>query len=233
MSKLRILLQYLPYIFHSIYFNFHYLPFTQALRLPILLYKPKLLKCKGEIQIDSDKISTGMIQLGKPVVSIYPNTGISIEMEGSIIFKGNCIIGNNSFISVGPTGTIIFGKMFYATSSLKLVCYKEILFGTQVLIGWENVFCDTDFHSIKLCGTSEKQRSYAPIIIGSYNWFAMKCNTMKGVKTPNNTIIGANSLLTRDYTNISEYCLIAGHPAKLIKSGVYRDISDDSIDYNN
>lgn len=34
-------------ILPTIWFNFHYLPFRQAVRLPILLYKPKLLACKG------------------------------------------------------------------------------------------------------------------------------------------------------------------------------------------
>ena len=35
----------------SIYFNFHYLPIKQAIKLPIILYKPKLLSCKGKIII--------------------------------------------------------------------------------------------------------------------------------------------------------------------------------------
>ena len=43
----RILRSILP----TIYFNFHYLPFSQAIRLPILLYKPKLLKMKGNVKI--------------------------------------------------------------------------------------------------------------------------------------------------------------------------------------
>lgn len=35
----------------SIYFNFHYLPFKQAMRLPIWLYKPHFLALKGKIII--------------------------------------------------------------------------------------------------------------------------------------------------------------------------------------
>lgn len=76
----------------TIYFNFHYLPIRQAIKLPIILYKPKLLKCKGTIQI-MGTIHTGMIQLGKRRVSIYPNTGITYENHGgNIIFYGTCII---------------------------------------------------------------------------------------------------------------------------------------------
>lgn len=47
----RILRSILP----SVYFNFHYLPFSQAIRLPILLYKPRLLKMKGNVKMGGVK----------------------------------------------------------------------------------------------------------------------------------------------------------------------------------
>lgn len=231
MSKIKTFWKFIPYIFKSIWFNFSNLPFKQAVKMPILLYKPTRLKCKGIIKIEAENISTGMIKLGGPMVSIYPNTGISIENMGGVIFKGRCTIGNNSFISIAPTGTVVFGENFLATSSLKLVCYKKITFGKNVLVGWENLFCDTDFHAVKVRDTSEKKLSYAPINIGSNNWFAMKSIVLKGTKTPDFTIIGTNSFLSKDYSDLKEYSLIAGQPAKFVKGNVYRDLSDDKIDY--
>ena len=38
-------------IIPTIYFNFHYLPFRQAVKLPIFLYKPHLKLTKGSITI--------------------------------------------------------------------------------------------------------------------------------------------------------------------------------------
>ena len=35
----------------SIYINLHYLPFRQALHLPIMVYKPRFLKLGGSIEI--------------------------------------------------------------------------------------------------------------------------------------------------------------------------------------
>lgn len=104
-------------ILYSLYFNFHYLPLRQAIKLPIILYKPKLLKCKGKVQI-LGKVSTGMIQLGKYTVSLYPNSGIVFENHGgSITFNGKCNIGNNSTISIGEKGILIIGDSFSATTS--------------------------------------------------------------------------------------------------------------------
>lgn len=39
------------YIIPTIYFNFHYLPFRQAIHLPIYLRKPELLTLKGKVII--------------------------------------------------------------------------------------------------------------------------------------------------------------------------------------
>ena len=98
----------LRYILHSVFFNFHYLPFHEAVKLPILLYKPKLLKLKGTIKIkQEDKIGFGMIRLGFPEVSLYPNTGIVFEnYGGTVVFKGQCCIGNNSYLSIGPKAIV-------------------------------------------------------------------------------------------------------------------------------
>lgn len=41
----------LRYIIQSIYFNFHYLPFRQAIHLPILLYRPVFRELRGTILI--------------------------------------------------------------------------------------------------------------------------------------------------------------------------------------
>lgn len=85
-------------IIPTVYFNFHYLPFRQAIKLPIFLYKPHLKLMKGTITIHGGA-TTGMIRLGKNQVSIYPNSGIMLELRGKIIFNGRCSIGNNSYIT--------------------------------------------------------------------------------------------------------------------------------------
>ena len=89
-------------IIQSIYFNFHYLPFKTAIRLPILLYMPNFLELQGNVKIGGGKVKYGMIRLGFPTVSLYPNTGITIENHGgTITFNGKCSIGNNSYICFG------------------------------------------------------------------------------------------------------------------------------------
>ena len=48
----------------TIYFNFHYLPFKQAIKLPIILRHVRFKSLKGKVIIDSDHIYTNMIKFG-------------------------------------------------------------------------------------------------------------------------------------------------------------------------
>lgn len=208
----------LPY---SIVFNFHYLPFKQAIYLPILFYKPKFLKLKGRVVIECQKVNFGMIKLGCFDVSLYPNTGIVFENRGTISFKGKCNIGNNSAISIGDTGKLIFGDHFCSTASLKIACYKEIIFGENVLCGWNCIFMDTDFHEISsLKDPSSTQCSIKEILIGDNCWFALNNTVMKGTILPSHSIVASNSLLNKDYSQEEPYSLFAGQPATVKKRGI-------------
>lgn len=217
-------------IIQSIFFNFHYLPFKQAIKLPILLYKPQFVNLKGQVIISTPTVKTGMIRLGVKMVPIYPNNGIIFENNGGIlIFKGSCVIGNNSAISIGKKARVEIGKEFVASTSLKIISGHLIRFGQKVCIGWECTFMDTDFHTMKKINGGYT-RGYAPIIIGNNNWFGTKCHILKRTETPDYCTISATTLLNKKY-NYPPYTVLGGNPASEVANGVYRDVDDDIIKY--
>lgn len=55
-----------------------------------------------------------------------------------------------------------------------------------------------------------------PIIIGEKCWIGMNSVLLPGVELGDNTIVGAGSVVTRSF--VEGYCIIAGNPAKIIKS---------------
>lgn len=216
------------YIIHILYFNFHYLPFRQAIKLPIFLYKPRFLCCEGKISI-SGRVRTGMIKLGRNFVSLYPDGGISWENRGIVEFHGECYIGRNSCLSTGKNGHIVFGKNFVATNTFKIASYDQIIFGENVLCGWECMFIDTDFHQLQ-CDNAQVLKAYGSIIIGNHCWFGFRNTVMKNTVVPSNCVIASNSLLNRKY-DVPEKSLLAGMPAKLVRKGVYLDVKNDIIKY--
>ena len=218
-------------IFSTIYFNFHYLPFSQAIKLPILLYKPKLLKVKGNVKIGEGKIKFGMVRLGFPTVSLYPNTGLVYENHGgTIVFNGLCSIGNNSAISIGTKAIVEFGDRFAASTTLRLTSYNHITFGDKVCFGWDTLVMDTDFHKLtKLSGGYS--HGHAPVIIGSNNWFGNGCRIMKRTSTPDYCVVQGGTILSGPVSAPS-YSVVGNDSHVVVKAtGVWRNVDDDVIEY--
>lgn len=185
---------------------------------------------KGTVRIEGT-VTFGMIKLGFYTVSLYPNTGIVYENHGGkVVFKGPSRLGNNSAISVGSTGFVSFGEFFHATTTFRLATYHSITIGSHVLFGWECVVVDTDFHKLTSVDGGSRKEPYAPVVIGMNNWICMKTSILKGTKTPDNCVVGNNSVLNQDY-GTEPYSLIIGNPAEKKYKGSFYDYKNDRVNY--
>lgn len=210
------------------------MPFVQAIRLPILLYKPQFKCLNGKVLISNiltgeNKIKMGMIRLGFDNVSIYPNSGFTWENHGTVIFKGTANIGNDSFISVGKTGNLILGENFRSTCSLKLACYNKIEFRENVLVGWNCTVTDTDFHSIFIDGN--KSKGYGEIHIGKNVWIAMQCLILKNTIIPSDSVVASRTVTNKDFTANGSEIMLSGSPAQVVRHNTFHDSNNDKIDY--
>lgn len=217
---------YLPY---SLYFNFHYLPFAQAIKLPILLYKPHFIKLKGSVSLEFDgkPIKTGQIRMGFPLASVYPNNGIVWDNNGGhVIFRGSCLIGNDTYVSLGEKTTVDFGDDFLNTAGLKMVSYRGIKIGQKARFGWGVLIMDTNFHPLYDIKNKKFKQASGNIEIGDYNWFGTQCKIMHSVKTLERCIFGMGSTITRG-SEMRSYCVMGGNPIKILSENVMRDYDND------
>lgn len=216
----------------SLIFNLRHLPFSQARKMPILIYKGRFKNNSGRYIING-KIKFGMIELGRYNVSLFPSNGILLENRGTVVFNGSAIIGNDSAISLGQRGRLEFGENFVATAGLRLACYDSITFGQNVLIGWNNMFIDTDFHKLKYAdGKTADREYYAPIIVGHDTWLGNGCKVYKGVIIPPRCIVGADTILHKS-PECEEYSLIRSKIDTLTTYiSCYLDVNDKNIDYD-
>lgn len=212
----------------TIYFNFRLLPFRQAIHLPFFLYRVKLKNMNGKVLLESSKIKPGMVRLGGVYNSFFETGKFKLvwENRGTCVFKGECIVGHNSAIVTGNHGYIEFGANFRAYTTIRLCSYKSIVIGKNSRISWESQLVDTDFHETINIETGERSIPTKEIVIGKNNWIGNRVSIMKGTKTPDFCIVGACSLLNKEY-DLPEYSLMAGVPAKLKKTGLYRDLGSD------
>lgn len=216
----------------SVFFNFWYLPFKQAIKLPILVYKPHLISLRGKVKIEADKIYCGMIRLGFFSVNIYPNTGITWYNRGTVVFRGRCLIGNNSHISVNETGHVEFGERFLSTTSLRIVSCYSVKFGSGVRVGWDTTIMDTNFHPLWNTAKTKYSKGYGEIFIGKNSWIATQCLVMHSVQTPPYCLFAARSILTAKGP-FESYCLHGGSPLRILKRDVVRDFENDRFEYSN
>lgn len=224
--KYPLLLISLP---KSLYINLKFLPFKQAIKLPIIIYKGTI-KGKGNLFIESP-IRFGMIKLGFNTIPILPNDGCKILLDGILNFKGKCSIGNNSILSIGKTGNFIFGDGASASAGLKVVCHNLIEISNKVLFGWNCMLIDTDLHLLKYVNGGGYSQGYGTIYIGENTWIANSTKVCKNVSIPANCVIASDSIVCSK-VECEEYTLLGNnHQLKIIKQGVYHDRQDDIIKY--
>ena len=218
----------LPY---SILFNLYYLPIKQAIKIPILVYKPKFSSLKGKIILDSKVVKFGMIKMGVKTCGLYPNTGITWEnLGGKVIFKGKCLIGNSSYVSFGKKCTVTFGENFKNTAALKLASSEKIEFGSNVRIGWDCLIIDTNFHPLYDLVKKTYQPTKGPIKIGNFNWLGAKCTVLHSTITPERCIFALGSIITKG-SEIKSYSIMGGNPTHVLKTNVIRDYENDNIEF--
>jgi len=214
----------------SVIFNFRHLPAAQAWHLPILLYKPHLLNNTGSFEIVGP-VSFGMIRLGVYGVSLYPSSGIVIENRGKIVFHGKAVIGNDSAISLGSEGVLVFGKNFRATTAFKCACYYSITFEDDVLVGWNTMVMDTDFHAVKRVDTGKLSKGYGAVSVGHDTWIANGCRIYKNVHIPHSCVVGAGTVLHNITPPHCNSLIVNTLQVETKSCGLYHDKNDDGIDY--
>lgn len=205
--------------FRSLYFNLKYLPLKDAVKLPFLISsRVFLLETGGEVHIKGP-IKRGMIKIGFGNIGIFDmKRSRSVwHVSGKVIFEGKAHIGHGTKISVNKDALLEIGRNFRVTAESEIIVQKHVKVGENVLMSWDCLIMDTDFHNI-YDSAGKVINSPKPIIIGDKVWIGCRNVILKGSKISSNSILGANSLVKSDISNQSG--IFAGNPVKFVKGDV-------------
>lgn len=203
----------------TIYFNFRYLPFKQAISLPILISKNFYLrKALGKIILDCP-VQTGLVRLGFGDCGIFDDKrSRSIwDVSGTVIFKGKTRIGHGTKISVGEGGVLVLGENFTVTAESSIVAYSEVCFGDNCLLSWDILIMDTDLHKVE-DSTGTLINEPRPIRIGNDVWIGSRCLILKSSIIPDGSVIGANSTISKKLE--TENGIYVGNPVRCVKENI-------------
>lgn len=201
-------------IWNTLRINFHYFPFLIAIKLPIVVSRQtRLRSIKGSIKLG--KIKTGVIRFGLYNVGLFDNKKSrsiwDVGPGSNINFKGTASFGSGSKLCV-MGGELIFGDHFGMTAESTIVCEKNIKFGNEVLISWDTLIMDTDFH--KVYKNDKLKNPSRNINIGDNVWIGCRSTILKGSDVPDNSVIAAGTVVTKKLIN--KAAIYACNPAKLI-----------------
>ncbi len=127
-------------------------------------------------------------------------------------------------------GTVKIGKWVNIGFRTKIDCVNRIEIGDNTTISYDVTIIDNNSHPINPAdrefmsytkhGSLERQPMFSissPIIIGNNCWIGTQVRIQKGVTIGDNSIIAANSVVTK---SIPHNCIAAGIPAKIVKTNI-------------
>lgn len=198
---------------------------------------PFRIKCKihnkGSLRIKKSIIGKNNIIWIKRGVCLNK---IKIEIKGSnnvIFIDENTIIGKNSKILIyGNNTELKIGKNCTFSHDDEILVQEDF---SRILIGDDCMFSHhinirtSDAHPIFYFKDDHRANPANNIVIGNHVWITANCIVQKGAIIGNGCIVGTNSIVsnkifdrsnTAVLSNINN-CIIAGQPARVVKSGVY------------
>lgn len=203
----------------TIYLNFKCFKFSNAIKFPIWVYRYTQIISIGNLIIEKDDIPSGLIKIGSAGNASRKYT--IIENYGTIIFKDTTSIFRGCYIY--NKGTITFEGQNLLSEGCTIKIQDYLKMGWMSRFGTETYVIDTDFHYAVDINNGIIKRNTKGITIGESNWFGTRSFVKKGVKTGFGFVIAApNTVLSKDYSNLDNYTVLGGNPAKPITHGLRR-----------
>lgn len=125
------------------------------------------------------------------------------DQHNGIIYKPTVSIGNN----------VSIGKRFHLGCINKIIIEDDVLIGSDVLMIDHN-HGKADYSDALIAPNRRSLSSKGGIHICKNVWIGEKVCVLPGVTIGENSIVGANAVVTRDIPN---NCIVCGNPAKIVK----------------
>lgn len=209
----------------SLYVSWKFFPLPQAIRIPILVrYNTKLVDLRGTVKINSGGVKTALLTIGFGSVGFVDNKyeRSVIQLGGTLILNGKVNFGTGSKLCVTKNGTLTIGDNFVNTAKTTIVCDNNISIGNNVLVSWDTLIMDTDWHSVTDTNTNEVYPCVGKISIGDNVWLGCRAVVLKNSIIPNGCVVAANTLVNRVFDN--DNTLLAGSPAQEKKHNITRKL---------
>lgn len=202
---------------YSLFVCLRLFPLRLALRRPFLLHPSVRLRGvrRGTIEISRG----ARLILGMPGSEgrSMARTELYMERGSRLMINGLVTMAAGTRVILREGAKIEMKGKFFCNGDCIFESYDSILFGPDLLMGWNVSITTSDGHDVFPVGGSKKPRQ-APVTIGRHVWVASNTIIGKGVTISDDCVVAQGSLVTKQFTE--PHCLIGGVPAKILKTGI-------------
>lgn len=163
----------------------------------------------------------GLLKVG---VNVYPMVPIRCDGLGKVTIGDSVLLGCKPAARAGngeillqareSDAVVEIGERVAFSNNISIIATQRISIGNDCLIGDFVLIMDSDFHGIDPRERRSSSGVSRPVVIGNNVWFGSRVIVQKGVTIGDNSIIAAQSVVTR---NIPQNSIAGGNPAKVIR----------------
>ena len=157
--------------------------------------------------------SNNLLRLCKPF--LFEETVIALEGDSSLEIGKNPYIKRNLFL-IQRSSTVKIGDDFTSEEDLRVVLSGEprqkVSIGQDCMFSRKICIHPADGHTIFDVSTGQALNPGKEICIGNHVWVGMNVLFLKGARIADNSVVGANSLVTKPFTDPNS--IYAGAPAQ-------------------
>jgi acetyltransferase-like isoleucine patch superfamily enzyme len=195
------------------YDTFPAIRFHGILNFRIIKGSSSFIKIKGRLIIE-------------PWLNGNGRTSVILSEYSSLKINGDFIIGDDVRIYLSKGAELVIGGKYKEsgsgiTAKSVVMVNKRVEIGKDCLIAWNTFITDCDWHAI------EGKPSSQETMIADKVWLGVGASVLKGANISRDSIITSYSVVLRgDYPRS---CLIAGNPARVVKSLIpewHREMED-------
>ena len=175
-------------------------------------------EAKGNISIviegDNNVINIENLRRVDNLKITFNGDGGLVEMDPFRVGSLSIGVKNGAKVSIGK-GTSMEGVYILSDHG------KVVSIGDDCMFSYNVQIRTTDAHGIYDVVTGERMNPASDVFIGDHVWVGQAALISKGTKVSRNSIVGASSFLQNK--EFPPSCIVAGSPAKLIRTGVVWD----------
>ena len=178
------------------------------------IYNPRI----KNLHVNYNGFCNNIIEIYEPLyiknlnINYQGNNNV-LTVEKSVRIRSLSVkFGDGSAVRLGE------GSSFFNVSMVLANTRNSITIGKNCMFSYDVELRAGDSHTIYDIKTKEVLNFPKDVAVGNHVWLCAGAKLLKGTKIPDNCVVGANSLVTGQLEEPN--CIIAGSPAKVIKTGV-------------